>query len=64
MSIKSVLDSLTSEQRRRLIHAFDNGFGQHVTLEDGYFIGVNIKDLPNFEKLETVGAWSYGKISN
>ena len=63
MSIKSILDSLTPEQKRRLIHAFDNGFGQHIILKDNHFIGVNIQGT-NFKILETVGVWSYGTLSN
>ena len=62
MSIKSILNTLTSEQRRRLMHAFDHGFGQHIVLKDNYFIGVNIKDSCKFTKLESVGVWSHGKI--
>jgi len=63
VSIKSVLDNLTSEQRRRLFHAFDNGFGQYVELSDSRFIGVNIGNVPNLEADEHVGVWSLGRIN-
>ena len=60
MSIKSTLDGLDPEDKRRLVHAFDNDFSQHVVLENGYYIGVNIPMSSHFEKLEEVGVWSYG----
>ena len=60
MSIKLILDSLTPEQRRRLFHAFDNGFGQLITLDENKFIGVNITDTMNLKIEETINGWSYG----
>lgn len=62
MSMKSKLDSLNSEQRRRLIQAFDNHFSQHIELPDEHFVGVNVNNIANFEILESVGSWAYGKI--
>ncbi len=59
MSLKSVLDNLEAEQRRRLIHAFDNNITQYVELPDSKFVGVHI-DIPNFQIIEQVGSWSYG----
>lgn len=61
MNMKSKLDALNSEQRRKLIFAFDNHFAQHVELPDEHFLGVNVNS-PNFTIIESVGSWSYGKI--
>lgn len=58
--IKEILDNLSPEERRRLIHAFDNEFSQHVELENNHFIGVNIQGT-NFEITEQIGCWSYGQ---
>lgn len=63
MSIKAVLDSLTPEQRRHLFHAFDNSFGQYLTLDDNRFIGVNINNVPNLIIEEQIGVWAYGQIN-
>lgn len=60
MSIKSTLDSLTSEQRRRLYHAFDNNFSQYIELDDSKFIGVNVSNAPDLIVEEQVGVWTYG----
>ena len=61
MSIKAILDSLEPEQKRQLVYAFDNGFDQHIRLEDNMFVGVNV-NAPNLIKHEEVGVWSCGEI--
>lgn len=63
MSIKSILDNLEPGEKRRLVHAFDNGFSQYVELENNRYVGVNIGSAPNFKILETAGVWSYGEKS-
>lgn len=62
MTVKSILESLTSEQRRQLIHAFDHGFSQFVVYSSGKFIGVNIENVHNLEIDTKVGVWSVGEI--
>ena len=62
MSLKSKLDSLTVNQRRLLLHAFEMHISQFVNLPDDHFIGVNIS-TPSFRMIETVGVWSFGKIN-
>jgi len=62
MSIKSILDALPSEQRKRLMHAFENQFTQHVQLDDNKFIGVHVPSGSNLAIEEIAGCWSYGTI--
>jgi hypothetical protein len=62
MTVKSILDSLDKEQRRRLIHAFEQGFSQHVEYASGKFIGVNIQNAHNLKIDTEVGVWSIGEI--
>ena len=61
MSLKSILDNLEIEDRRRLIHAFNQHLSQHIVLPNNRFIGVNIS-IPNFQVEEQVGVWSTGKV--
>lgn len=60
--MNKILESLTHEQRRRLIHAFDHGFSQFVKYAEGKFIGVNIPKSSNLKVDTVVGAWSTGEI--
>ena len=62
MSLKSKLDNLTSEQRRRLMHAFEMHISQFIELPNNHFIGVNIS-MPSFKIVEQTGVWSYGQIN-
>ncbi len=62
MSLKSKLDNLTIEQRRKLMHAFEMHITQHVKLSNNHFVGVNIS-TPSFKILEQAGVWSYGQIN-
>ena len=61
MSLKSKLDNLKKEDRRRLMHAFDNHITQYVALDNNEFVGVYI-DIENFKITEQVGVWSTGKV--
>ena len=62
MSLKSRLDNLKIEQRRRLMHAFNGHITQYIELNNNKFIGVNI-NMPNFAIEEHAGAWSFGTIT-
>lgn len=62
MTIKSIIDALEPEDRRRLLHAFDNTFSQFVEYAPGKFIGVHIQNIPSLEIEIEVGDWSIGII--
>lgn len=62
MSLKSRLDSLSVEERRRLMHAFNGCFTQYIELNNKKFIGVNI-NMCNFKIEEKIGVWSFGTIT-
>ena len=61
--IKDILTKLTEEQRAQLMHAFENGFDQHIELDDNKFIGVNIQETSNLVIEERAGDWSYGSYN-
>ncbi len=63
MSIKSEINKLSLQERRKLAHAFDRGFSQFITTGDR-FVGVNIdtKKLRHLHIEEEAGVWSTGKI--
>jgi len=59
MNIKLILESLTSEQRKRLMCAFNDEYSQFIEYQPGRYIGVNITNL----KADTqIGVWSAGRI--
>ena len=60
--MNKILESLTHEQRRRLMHAFDNNFSQFVEYTDGKYIGVNIPANSNLKVDTQIGVWSTGEI--
>lgn len=62
MTLKAILQSLEPEDRRRLMHAFDNDFAQHVEYAPGKFIGVHIQNNSNLKIGTLVGVWSEGEI--
>lgn len=62
MSLKSRLDSLSVEERRRLMHAFNGHITQYIELNNNMFIGVNI-NMRNFKIEEEIGVWSFGTIT-
>ncbi len=64
MSIKDIFDKLPDEKRAVLMHAFNNELPQFVKLDNGGFIGVNVKgQYPNLKIEQEAGAWSTGKIN-
>ncbi len=63
MMLKSILQNLESEDRRRLMHAFDNEFAQHVEYAPGRFIGVNIQNTSHLKIDTRIGVWSEGEIT-
>jgi len=65
MSIKSKIEQLTIQERRRLAHAFDCQLAQYVEFNKNEFVGVHLdsKRFPNLKIIETAGIWSYGIIN-
>ena len=63
MSIKSALEKITPEDKKRLLYAFDNNFCQVVGLSNQRFIGVNCKHVVNLKITEQKGAWATGVIT-
>ena len=64
MSIKTILDSLSDEQRRQLMYAFEHEFSQFIKLPENKFIGVNISPIGHLKIQEAVGKWAYGDIKD
>ena len=62
MSIKSTLDSLSVEQQRQLLYAFENEFAQFIELPNKRFIGVNVSPIKHLRVEESAGAWAIGEI--
>ena len=60
--IKDILDGLSDIDRRTLMYAFENNITHVVKLEDGYYVGVNMSISSNFQELQKVGVWSYGRL--
>ena len=61
-TMRDRLNALSLEQQRQLQYAFEQQFAQHVEINNGYFVGVNVEPVAHLEILESAGAWSYGKI--
>ena len=63
-SMADRLNSLDDDDRRTLQYAFEQGFGHHIDLGNGNFIGVNVEHIQNLETQEIAGTWAYGKIND
>ena len=67
MSIKQVLDSLSDEQRRQLMYAFEHQFSQYIELPKDTnnkkrFVGVNVKPIKHLRITEEAGVWATGEV--
>lgn len=62
ISIKSVLDSLSTAQRKQLMYAFENEFAQFIKLPEGKFIGVYVRPIKHLKVEASAGNWYYGTI--
>ncbi len=60
--LKELLDKLSIDDKRQLMYAFEEGMAQFIQIDTNHFIGVYVECLTQLEILESVGAWSYGKI--
>lgn len=60
--IKETLKSLNAEQRELLMVALEGGFAQIIELEGSFFIGVNIPDTGQYQKIEEKGYYVYGRL--
>lgn len=58
-----MLDRLTKQQVERLVHAFNNGQTDYITLADNTFVGVNCHDLPNLKITQEKNGWASGYVS-
>ena len=61
--IRAVLDNLLDQERKQLMHAFENGFSQYIELPKGRYVGVNVDHLSHLDTIEQAGKWSYGKVT-
>ncbi len=61
--MKKKIAELTAQQRKQLSFAFDSGIAQIVKFGNDEFIGVNVRCFKNLEVLETINAWTYGRIT-
>lgn len=62
MSVKSKLEEISPEDRKRLLYAFNGKFCQVVILDDNTFIGVHCGYVTNIIIEEQQGAWATGTI--
>ena len=62
MTIKETLNALSEKEHRLLMYAFEHGIGQHITLDDNRFIGVNVEHTKSLEIEESAGSWAIGKV--
>lgn len=62
-TIKEILDRLADKDRRLLNYAFEHGLEQHVKLEGGKYVGVNIKNYQNLKPELEAGLWSFGTVT-
>lgn len=60
--IEQLLNNLNRLQRKQLLCAFEQGIAQYIVLDDGIFVGVNVKPLKNLEIVEESGDWAYGRL--
>jgi len=60
--LKDILKALPSHQHDQLMCAFEQGIEQIITLDDGYFIGVNISSDDGI--IEVAGRFAYGRVSD
>ena len=62
-NFKKIFNRLNTEQRDVLMSAFNDCSDAIVILEDGKFIGCNIKNTDNLVVMEsTSNGWQYGHV--
>jgi hypothetical protein len=62
LTIKDILDSLDSKNKRKLYYAFEHSLSQYVNYHNGKFIGVNVTRNQSLNIEQTIGVWSIGTI--
>ena len=60
--IKEILKSLTPEQRKQLLYAFENNIPQYICIDGNRFIGVNVDHINHLIINQTEGVWSIGYL--
>ena len=61
MTLREILDSLPPEDRKLIFGWFNNQESGMIQLAEGRFIGVNVPDNPDLEKLIEANSWCYGQ---
>ena len=61
-SIKEVLDKLPVDQKRQIMHAFDQEWSFFIEYETGKIIGVNTDNDVRVEPEQQAGAWTLGRL--
>lgn len=62
MTIHSALESLTDEQRVKIMDAFNELEGLVIVLEDEQFLAVHVEPNKAFETLEKSTYWLLGRF--
>lgn len=62
MTLKTMIDSLNSVDKKTLEYAAENNIAQFVKVSDNTYIGVFAERVPHLNQQQTVGVWSYGTI--
>lgn len=61
--INDIYNSLTTEQRRCLVVAFEEGVTYVIEYKPGHYIGVNVPQNPDFQSQEEINKWSIGLLN-
>jgi hypothetical protein len=61
MTLKTAFESLTSEQRKRIMEAFNEMEPFTVLLEDNHFLSVHTQPEGTFEVIEKSPYWLLGR---
>ena len=57
------LEKLSDTQQRQLTYALNYELSQMVEVDNsGFIIGVHLKNIPNIKIIESVGAWTLGRL--
>lgn len=59
--IDEILNNLGTEERNRLMIAFEEEFTQVINLNDSKILGVNVVDKSKYIVLEEQGVWLYAQ---
>lgn len=60
-SVKDIFDTLSEQERKQLLYAFEHQLSQYISLDDGTFIGVHCDHIKHLDVQHQNGAWSVGE---